>query len=62
MPLREAIIAKVRAGAPKPTDLLRELAGQYSSDEIKQVVLRLLQDGELELTGEMHLRLIEEAA
>lgn len=62
MPLRAAILAKVREGQTKPTELIENLAGDYPAPEIKQMVLRLLQDGVLELSSDMKLTAVDEAA
>jgi hypothetical protein len=63
MTLRDSIVSRVRdRQQSRPTDLIRDLSTEYPAAEIKQMLLRLLQDGDVELTAEMQLMLTDQAA
>jgi hypothetical protein len=64
MALRENIMQQIRTRGPKLTELLQneDLSRNHSQVEIKQMLLRLLQDGEIELSSDMKLGVVDEAA
>lgn len=61
VPIRTAILDKVRAQDYRAIDLLRVLgADGYTDSEIKQALSDLLHDGLIELTPERMLKFIAE--
>ena len=59
--IRRAILGALAKAPTRPTDLLTHLQQEFNDFEIKEVLLRLLQEGELELTSERRLRLTSAA-
>lgn len=59
--IRRAILGALAKAPTRPTDLLTQLQQEFNDFEIKEVLLRLLQEGELELTSERRLRLTSAA-
>jgi hypothetical protein len=54
--LTQAIIGELRANPARPIELLERLGGRFSYFDIKEAVLRLLRDGDLELTSDRRLK------
>jgi len=59
--VRDSILAEIQAGATRPTELLNRLGDRFPDFEIKEGLLRLLQEGLIELTSDRHLKLVEAA-
>jgi hypothetical protein len=59
--LRRAILESIRGGATRPTELLGVLGDRFSDFEIKEGLLRLLQEGVVELSSDRHVRIAEAA-
>ncbi len=59
---RAAILQVLSAEGPsRPTELLGMLGDRYSDFELKETLLRLLQDGDVVLTSDRRLLLAEAA-
>lgn len=49
------IVREVENGVLEPSDILEKLGGQFSDFQIKEGILRLLREGDLELTSDRKL-------
>jgi hypothetical protein len=59
---KDAILEAVdAAGSIRPTELLSRLGGRFSDFEIKEAVLRLLNEGTVVLTSDRQLKLAQAA-
>jgi hypothetical protein len=59
--IKAAVIGSLQKQATRPTELLASLAHEYPDSSIKEAVLRLLQEGAIELTTDRRLREKEHA-
>jgi hypothetical protein len=60
--VRELIIRELTQSKMRPTELLARLGEQFPDSAIKEVVLRLLQEGRVEMAADRQLTLHEVAA
>jgi hypothetical protein len=60
--LKAEVIRKLGEQSCRPIELLTSLAGSYPDDRIKEAVLRLLQEGRIELTPDRHLQVSQDAS
>ena len=60
--LKETVIQELVRHEMRPTELLDLLGNQFPDAAIKDVVLRLLREGRLEMTANRHLHVLPEAA
>ena len=58
---RTAILQQLRAGSSRPVELLDKLGSKFEDTELKEALLRLLQEGEVVLTADRQLKLSEAA-
>jgi hypothetical protein len=56
--LKADVIRRLDEQSRRPIELLTVLSNSYPDDHIKEAVLRLLQEGRIELTADRHLRII----
>jgi hypothetical protein len=60
--LKAAVIRELDEHSRRPTELLITLGDNYPDNRIKEAVLRLLQEGRVELTSDRHLQISHHAA
>jgi hypothetical protein len=60
--LKTAIIRQLEGHSQRPTELLEALGNEYPDVAIKEVVLRLLQEGRIELASDRQLHLAHQPA
>ena len=56
--LKADVIRRLDERSRRPIELLASLGDDYPDDRIKEMVLRLLQEGDIELTPDRLLRVI----
>jgi hypothetical protein len=54
--IKIAVVDSLRTQTRRPLELLTSLAKDYPESTIKEAVLRLLQEGAVELTADRHLQ------
>ena len=54
--IKAAVMGSLQKQTSRPTELLASLAEEYPDSSIKEAVLRLLQEGVIELTADRRLR------
>ena len=59
--LKAAVIRELDEHSRRPTELLTTLGDNYPDNCIKESVLRLLQEGRIELTSDRHLQVSHHA-
>jgi hypothetical protein len=59
--LKADVIRELDEQSRRPVELLTSLGNSYPDDRIKEAVLRLLQEGRIELTSDRHLQVIHDA-
>lgn len=55
--VKDAILQHLSAGPSRPTEMLDTLGNQYSDFQLKEGLLRLLQEGVVEMTSDRRLKL-----
>ena len=58
---RDAILHELERKSIRPTELLAQLGSDFSDFELKEAMLRLLQEGALVMTSDRRLQLAEAA-
>jgi len=59
--VKESVLVELGHNPRRPTELLTILGSRYSDPIIKEVVLRLLQEGRIQMAENRTLRIVGEA-